>query len=166
MQVRDLIPRICHHTILTISSTHTIWGNPGRKLPGTARSWCCMILRFFLNSSLCSAILPVSSGFNLQEDDAKFFEFPKSADRGSPAPGRNSKTCPAVPNEFRVSGCKQHSRLIISEYSWVDGERGTIQSSQFQDHRILFHHSRSSPCLAIPNGEERKRIFLVQPPTA
>ena len=45
--------------------------------------------------------------------DAKFFEFPKSADDGSPGAGRPSKTCPDAPNEFRVLGCKQESRLIF-----------------------------------------------------
>ena len=55
----------------------------------------------------------VSIGLKLQEDDAKFFEFSKSADDGSPRASRPSKTCPDVPNEFRVSGCKQESRLVI-----------------------------------------------------
>ena len=39
--------------------------------------------------------------------------FPKSVDDGSPGAGRPSKTCSDVPNEFRVSSCKQESRLII-----------------------------------------------------
>ena len=70
---------------------------------------------FFLKNPLCSAILLVSLGFDLQEDDAKFFEFSKSADDGSPPAGRPSKTFPEVPNEFRVSSCKQESRLIIPQ---------------------------------------------------
>ena len=94
MQLRDLIPWIFHLAILRISSS-------------------CTISMIFLNASLCSAILLASIGFNLQEDDAKFFEFSKSADDGSPRAGRPSKTCPDVPNEFRVTGCKQKSRLII-----------------------------------------------------
>ena len=52
---------------------------------------------------LVPQFLPVSISLNLQEDDAKFFEFSKSADDGSPREGRPSKTCPDVPNEFRVS---------------------------------------------------------------
>ena len=67
----------------------------------------------FLKLSPCSAILPLPIGFNLQEDDAKFFELSKTADDGSPRAGRLSKTCPDVPDEFRVSSCKQESRLII-----------------------------------------------------
>ena len=39
--------------------------------------------------------------------------FLKSADDGSPGAGRPSTKCPDVPNEFRVSGCKQESRQII-----------------------------------------------------
>ena len=63
---------------------------------------------------LCSAIFPVSIGFNLQEDDDKFFEFSKNGDNGSPQSGRYlKKTCLDTPSEFRVSGCKQESRLII-----------------------------------------------------
>ena len=65
-----------------------------------------------LTTSLCSAMLPVSIGFNPQEDNAKFFEFSSTED-GSPRAGRLSKTCPDVPNKFRVSSCKQESRLII-----------------------------------------------------
>ena len=50
----------------------------------------------FLNTSLCSAILPVSMGFNLQEDDAKFFEFSKSTYDGPSRASRPPKTCPDV----------------------------------------------------------------------
>ena len=49
------------------------------------------------------------------------------------------------------------SRLVIPlavRILMVDWERGTLQNcSQFQDHRILLHHSRNSPCLAIPESE-------------
>ena len=61
---------------------------PGRRLPG-------------------KDTLPVSIGFNLQEDDAKFYEFPKSADDVD----RPLKTYPDVPSEFGVSSWKQESRL-------------------------------------------------------
>ena len=68
---------------------------------------------FFLNPSPVSAMLPVSSGVDLQEPDARFIEFANSAEDGSPRAGRPSKTCPDVPNDFRVRSCKQESRLII-----------------------------------------------------
>ena len=46
------------------------------------------------------------------------------------------------------------SFLSETEYSWIDWKRGIIQSClQFQDHRILLHHSRNSPCLAVPESE-------------
>ena len=50
MQVRDLIPRIFHHTILKISSSCTISTIPGRKLPGKAWSWYRMSVQFFSRS--------------------------------------------------------------------------------------------------------------------
>ena len=134
---RDLIPRIFNHTIWGISSSNSISGIPGRKLPGKARSCIVESCGSCLTPSLCSGILLVSIGVNLQEDDAKFFEFSKNAEDGSLQAGRPSKTCPDVPNESRVLGCKQESRLIIP----LDWERGIIQScSQFPEHRILLHH--------------------------
>ena len=51
--------------------------------------------------------------FNLQEDDAKFFEFSKSAEDGYLEQVDLHKTCPDVPNEVRVAGCKQESQLSI-----------------------------------------------------
>ena len=36
-----------------------------------------------------------------------FIEFPKRAAGGSFGAGRSSKTFPDMPNEFRVSGCRQ-----------------------------------------------------------
>ena len=63
-----------------------------------------------LTPSPCSIILPVSVGFNPQEDDAKFIEFSKIDEDGSPRAGRRSKTFPEVPHEFRESRGKQESR--------------------------------------------------------
>ena len=75
---------------------------------GVVESWGS-----FLTPSLCSAILPVSIGFNVQEDEVKFFKFSKSAEDGSPRAGKPSKTCSGVSTEFRVSSCKQEPRQII-----------------------------------------------------
>ena len=145
MRVRDLIPRIFHHTILRISSctrSNTSWQSEELALH---------IPAILSQSFSFSAILPVSFGFSLQEDDAKFFEFSKNAEDGSPRASGPSKTCPDVHNEFRVSGW---SFLWHSEYSCVYWGRGMIQScSQFKDHRILLRHSWCSPCLPIPESE-------------
>ena len=46
--------------------------------------------------------------------DAELLEFPKNAAEGSLGAGRSSKTFPDMPDEFRVSGCRQDLRLIIS----------------------------------------------------
>ena len=83
-------PRIFHHTMLRISSSCTD--------SRSKTSWQIEVLVLhnsaaLLNTSLCSGILPVSIGFNLQEDEA---------DDGSPRAGRPPKTCPDAPNEFRT----------------------------------------------------------------
>ena len=58
---------------------------------------------------LFSTILPVSIGFNLPEDDAKFFDISKNADDGSTRAGRPAKACPDVPDEFRASASKNRA---------------------------------------------------------
>ena len=133
MHVRDLIPRNFHHTILKIRSSCTI----------LVRSQLyCRILWFF------------SQDLSLFCKFACFRLFQSARRRCQISLNFRSvlmmvhleqadlqKTCPDVPNEFRVSGSKQESRLINfwdSENSWVDWERGIIQScSQFQDHRHI-----------------------------
>ena len=113
----------------------------------------------FLNTYLCSAILPVSIGFDLQEADMPysltFFRRVLAMVRLQQADLQ--KTCPDVAHEFCVSNCKQESRLTIPlglGIPMVDLDRGIIHScSQFQDDRILLHRSRNSPCLAIPESE-------------
>ena len=105
---------------------------------------------FLLNTFLCSIIWPVLIGFNLQDGDAKFFEFPKSADDGSLGAGGPSKTCPDVPNEFRVSGCKQESRLIIPlGLGILMGLLGTWDNPEL----LAVSGSWNSLCLAIPESE-------------
>ena len=79
---------------------------------GKSRSWYCRTLRLSSHSFSLFHNLPVSSGLNPQEDDAKFFEFSKGAENGSPRAGRLSKKFPVVPNEFRLSSGQQESRLI------------------------------------------------------
>ena len=59
----------------------------------------------------------MSIGFDLQEDDAKFFEFANSADDGSPGVDRPSKKYPDVPNEFRVSVLRNLPRIISPQLS-------------------------------------------------
>ena len=59
---------------------------------------------------------------DLQEADAKLFEFAKSADDGSLGNGRPPKMCPDVPNEFRVTGCKQ--RVEAHHSSWTRNTHG------------------------------------------
>ena len=82
--------------------------------------------------------MPVSVGLNLQEDDAKSFDFSKSADDGSHRASEPSRTCPDVPNEFRVSSGKQESRLILpqglgmligSRRTWHDPELLAVSRS-------------------------------------
>ena len=68
-----------------------------------------------LNSSEVLFPIPVSvpqlcvyqMASNCKKTMPKFFEFPKSADDGPSGASRSSKTCPVVPNEFRVAGCRQ-----------------------------------------------------------
>ena len=57
-------------------------------------------------------LYPLAS--HLREDYDKFFEFSKNAEDGSLRAGRPPKTCPDVPNEFRVSGGNPESLLIIA----------------------------------------------------
>ena len=50
----------------------------------------------FPNTSPRSSIFHVSFGIDLQEADANFFEFSKSAEYGSTRTNTFSKTCPDV----------------------------------------------------------------------
>ena len=72
--------------------------------------------------------------------NVELLEFPKKATECSFGASRSSKSFPDMPNEFRVSGCREESRLIIheeSEYSKAGWERGIAQNwLPFQDHRI------------------------------
>ena len=51
----------------------------------------------FLNTSHRSTNLLISIGLKIQEADAEFFEFPNSAEDGSPGASGSSKTCPVYP---------------------------------------------------------------------
>ena len=104
MQVQDQIPRIFHHTIFEDQFLlHNIEDSRSKT------SWQSEELVLYDSAVLFSILLlvppfcPYQHGVNLQEDDAKFFEFSKSAGNGSPRASRPSKTCPDVPNELRVS---------------------------------------------------------------
>ena len=139
MQVRDLIPRIFHHTIFEGKFLLHDIGDSRSKTPGHATSWY--------------AILPVSIVLNLQEDDAKFFEFSKSADVGSPRGGRPSKTCPGVPMSSVFQAASKRSGLISPPGlgmlmgclgTWDNPELLAVSGSQNS-----FASFKESPCLAI-----------------
>ena len=103
MHFRDWESRVIHHTIARISSFSLTCGVQG----------CDALVGSCLTSLPCFIIFAAAACPNPQEDDAKFREFSKRAEDGPSRAGRLTKTCPVVPNEFRVAGCKQDSRLII-----------------------------------------------------
>ena len=80
-----------------------------------------------------------------------FFTFQRKQRAVHSGAGRSSKTFPDIPNEFRVPGCGQESRLSIPRgLGILIGCLGTWDNQNcllFQDQRILKNRSGYSPCL-------------------
>ena len=132
MRFRESISRIFHRTILTISSSSTTHRIPGIKTPRI--SWSRFV-------ELC--------GSRLSPSPCLMANPGKDSERA----GGFSKTFPGVPIDIRVWCGNPESwvstPLGLGILRGVNCERGTFQScSLSQDHRILCHHSRHSPCFA------------------
>ena len=85
------------------------------------------------------------------------YTFPRQGAVGSFGAGGFAETFPDVRHEFRVSGCKQESRLSSPrglEQLQDDWERGITQSClPSQDHGNPWNRSETSLYLAIPESE-------------
>ena len=150
-RVRDLIPRIFHHTILRISSctrSNTSWQSEELALHIPAILSQFLIFRDFACTIWLQSARRRCQILWILEERWGWLSSSKWTFKKRVLMYTMSSVYQAA------SENRGWSFLWHSEYSWVYWWRGMIQScSQFKDHRILLRHSRCSPCLPIPESE-------------
>ena len=129
---------VLHHTISRKSFSSTVSGVPGRKVPGKSRSWYCKLLRFLSRSvslfrNFACTNWPQSAWRRCQilwilEEYWGWFTSSRNTLKKRFLRYPTSSVCEAA------SKNRGQSFLWDSDFSWVDWERGIVQScSQFED---------------------------------